>query len=76
MNDSVRAGLNQVDNCRWVCGSAGHLWIDMFRVAPTLLPPLDHGEISWNLGIAGLILFRALAGLGGVGTILLPQTLI
>lgn len=76
MNDSVQAGLNQVDNCRWVCGSAVHLWIDMFKVAPTLLPPLNHGEISWNLGIAGLMLLRALAGLGGVGMILLPQTLI
>lgn len=74
MNDSVRAGLNQVDNCRWVCGSARHLWIDMFRVVPILLSPLDHGEISWNLGIAGLMPLRGLPSLG-VGMILLPQTL-
>lgn len=36
-----------------MCGSAGCLWADAHRVSS---PPLDHGGLSWNLRVAGLML--------------------
>lgn len=39
----------------------------------TYAPLLNHGDLSWNLEMAGLRLLRALAGLEDAGAILLPQ---
>lgn len=75
----ARAGLNQADDCRWE--EEDSVWVCLLGVSgricagwhPPSSSPLDHGDLSRDLRMTNLVLLRALAGPGGVGTILLAR---